>query len=116
MHTHMPALAIMALVGFGGQANAQARCPELTRLRGEAAEVFKQTRGVPTSERCEAYNRLSTAWRAVVQYANDNRESCDISVLSLNDFENYRSEAVKARDNVCAGRPARPFPPDIIQR
>ena len=30
--------------------------------------------------------------------------------------ERYHREAVQARDNACAGRPLRPFPPDIIQR
>jgi len=107
---------MIALVGFCSQANAQARCPELTRLRSEAADALKQTRGVPTSERCEAYNRLSMAWGAVAQYANDHRELCGISAVSLNEFEKYHHDAVTARDNVCAGRPARPFPPDIIQR
>jgi hypothetical protein len=116
MRTPMPVLAMIALVGFCGQASAQARCPELTRLRSEAAGALKQTRGlVPTLDRCEAYNRFSTAWGAIVQYANDNREACDISTLSLDDFEKYHREAVQARDNVCAGRPVRPFPPDIIR-
>jgi hypothetical protein len=41
---------------------------------------------------------------------------CDVSVRSLADFEKYYAEAVSARDNVCAGRPARPFPAEIIQR
>jgi hypothetical protein len=116
MRTHMPALAIIALVGFCSQANAQARCPELTRLRSEAAEALRQATGVPTSERCEAYNRLSMAWNAIAQYADSHREWCDISILSLNEFEKYHRDAVTARDNVCAGRPLRPFPPDIIQR
>ena len=116
MRTPMPVLAMIALVGFCGQASAQARCPELTRLRSEVAGALKQTRGlVPTLDRCEAYNRFSTAWGAIVQYANDNREACDISTLSLDDFEKYPREAVQARDNVCAGRPVRPFPPDIIR-
>ena len=117
MRTHMPALAMIALVGFCSQANAQARCPELTRLRSEVAGALKQTRGlVPTLDRCEAYNLFSTAWATIVQYANDNREACDISTFSLDEFEKYHLEAVQARDNVCAGRPVRPFPADIIQR
>jgi len=117
MRTLMPALAIIvALLGFCVQANAQALCPQLTRLRNEAQETLKQSRTVPASERCYMYNRLSRAWDAVVKYANDNRESCHISISSLNEFERYHSEAVKGRDNVCAGRPLRPYPPDIIQR
>jgi hypothetical protein len=118
MRTHALVVALMTLVGLGGQAHAQARCPELIRLRSEAAEALKQTRGglVPASGRCTAYNRLSIAWEAITEYAKDNREACDISTPSLDDFEKYHVEAIKARDNVCAGRPARPFPPDIIQR
>jgi len=114
MRKHMPALAMMALAGFCSQASAQARCPELSRLRGEAAEASKQL--IPASDRCGAYTRFSMAWGAIAQYANDHRELCDISIPSLSDFEKYHREAVTARDNVCAGRPARPYPPDVIQR
>jgi hypothetical protein len=64
---------------------------------------------------CEAFIRFSMAWGEMVQYANDHREACDISVHSLSDFEKYYREAVPARDNACAGRPIRPFPPEIIQ-
>jgi hypothetical protein len=117
MRTHLPALAMIALVGFCSQAKAEARCPELNRLRSEAAEVLKQKRGlIPTSDRCEAYNRFSVAWSAIVEYANDQRELCDISDLSLSEFEKSHREAIRMRDNACAGRPLRPFPPDIIQR
>jgi len=45
-----------------------------------------------------------------------NSGMCDISSLSLNGFEKEQREAVKMRDNACAGRPVRPFPADIIQR
>jgi hypothetical protein len=113
----MPALAMMALIGFCGQANAQAQCPELTRLRSEAVEASRpmgRTRAL-ISDSCEAYIRSSMAWGAMVQYANDHREMCGISFHSLSEFEKYHREAVRARDNVCAGRPVRPFPPDIIQ-
>jgi hypothetical protein len=117
MRMHMPALAAIALAGFCSQANAQAQCPELTRLRGEAAEAAKQRIGlVPISQRCEAYVRSSMVWGALAQYANDHRELCDISLVSLNEFEQRHREAVTARDNFCSGRPVRPFPPEIIQR
>jgi hypothetical protein len=99
------------------QANAQTQCPELTRLRSEAVEASKplgRARAL-ISHSCEAYIRSSMAWGAMVQYANDHREMCDISFHSLGEFEKYHREAVTARDNVCAGRPIRPFPPDIIQ-
>jgi hypothetical protein len=49
-------------------------------------------------------------------YANDHRETCDISNISLNDFEKQHREAVEARKNVCAGRSARPYPAEIIRR
>src|SRR5262249_17815670 len=75
------------------QVNAQAPCPELTRLRSEAQEALKQSMTVPASERCYMYVRLSVAWGAVAQYANDNRESCHISIPSLNEFEQYHREA-----------------------
>jgi hypothetical protein len=114
--SRVPALAIAALIGCCVQANAQAQCPELTLLRSEAQETLRQSRNVPAWERCHMYNRLSLVWGAVAQYASENRESCHVSVSSLSEFERYHREAVQGRDNVCAGRPLRPFPPDIIQR
>ena len=116
MRRRMPPLAIIALLGLLVQAHAQAPCPELTRLRSEAQEALKQSRTVPASERCYGYIRLSMAWGAVAQYANDNRESCHVSITSLNEFERYHREAVKDRDNVCAGRPLRPYRADVIER
>ena len=116
MQTHFLTLAMIALVGFCGPANAQALCQELTRLRSEASEAVQQMRGAPTSDRCAAYIRFSMAWGAIAQYANDHRELCDISIPLLSDFEKRYREAVSARENVCAGRPIRPFPPDINQR
>ena len=116
MRTLASALGMIALAGFCSQANASAQCPELTRLRSEAAQASKPTARALTSGRCEAYIRSSIAWAVMVQYANDHRESCDISVRSLSEYEKYHREAVSARDNVCAGRPVRPFPAEIIQR
>ena len=104
MRTRMPALTIIPLLGFCIQANAQALCPELIRLRSEAQEALKQSRTVPASERCYMYNRLSEAWAAAVRYSNDNRESCHISISSLNEFERYHSGSKRARQ--CLRRPA----------
>jgi len=59
---------------------------------------------------------LMRAWGAVAQYANDNREPCHISISSLNELERYHREAEHDRDNFCAGRPLRPYPPEIIRR
>jgi hypothetical protein len=118
MRMLVPTLAMTALIGFCSQAGAQAQCPELTRLRSEAVEASKPFgRGrALISNNCEAYIRSSMAWGEMVQYANDHREACDLSIHSLSDFEKYYREAVVARDNACAGRPIRPFPPEIIQR
>jgi hypothetical protein len=114
---HLPSLATIFFVGLASQANAEARCPELTQLRGDAAEALKQARTVPTTaQQCEAYKRFSLAWGGIVRYASEHRDSCAVSDRALNDFKRYQREAEKARENVCLGRPARPFPPDIIQR
>src|SRR5215471_14602022 len=110
MRTFWLALAIIAFGGFFNQANAQTQCPDLVRLRSEAAEAQRPIGLGLISSRCDALIRSSIAWRAVLQYAEDNRKMCDVSVGSLADFEKYYSDAVRARDNVCAGRPARPFP------
>jgi len=98
-----------APLGYCSQANAQERCPELTRLRSEAAEAIKPRTSVAPSDRCGAYNRFSMAWGAIAQYANDHRELCDISIVSLSEFEKRHREAEKARDNVCAGPPSSPI-------
>jgi hypothetical protein len=102
MLIRVPSFTIIVLLGFYIRANAQELCPELTRLRSETQEVLKQLMTAPASERCDMYNRLSLAWGAVAQYANDNLEPCHISVPSLNDFERYHRLTVRARDNVCA--------------
>ena len=110
------AFTMMAIVGLGVQVEARTPCQEYLRLRNAATEAWKQAMRAPSSERCEALNHASLAAEATLKYADDNRESCDISVPLLNQVEGYHREAVKARDNACAGRPLRPFPADIIQR
>jgi hypothetical protein len=104
---------LIALAGLSGPANAQAQCPELTRLRSEVAAASTGT-GVPTRNRCDAYIRLSIAWNDIAKYAGDNREACGISISAMNDIERHHREVVQARDNVCTGRRPRPFPPEII--
>ena len=112
----VPAFTMIAIVWLGVQAEAQTPCPELVRLRSAATEAWKEAMRVPSSERCGALYHASLAAEATLNYANDNRESCDISVPLLNQVEGYHREAVRARDNACAGRPLRPYPADIIQR
>jgi hypothetical protein len=110
------AFTMIAMVGLGVQAEAQTPCPELVRLRNAATEAWKEAMRTPPSERCGALYRASSAAEATLKYADNNREACDISVPLLNQVEGYHREAVRARDNACAGRPLRPFPADIIQR
>jgi hypothetical protein len=110
------AFTMIAIVGLGVQAEAQAPCPELVRLRNAASEAWKQAMRVRPSERCGALYHASLATEATLDYANNNHESCHISVRLLTQVEGYHREAVQARDNACAGRPLRPYPPDIIQR
>src|SRR5260370_38849285 len=105
----VPAFTMIAIVGLGVQAEAQPPCPELVRRRSAATEAWKQAMRVPPSERCGELYHASLAAEATLKYANNNRESCDISVPLLNQVEGYHREAVQARDNACAGRPLRPF-------
>ncbi len=109
------AFAVIAIVGFAVEAAAQAPCSELSRLRGAATEAWKHAMRVPRSERCGALYDASSAAAATLSFANDNQASCGIAASLLGDVERDHREAVKARDNVCAGRPLRPYPPDIIQ-
>jgi hypothetical protein len=112
----LSAFTMVALVGLAVEADAQTPCLELARLRSEAAEAWKQATRAPASERCGSYIRFSLATKAMVEYANNHLESCDISAQLLNQMEGSHRDAVKARDNVCAERPLRPYPADIIQR
>jgi hypothetical protein len=112
----LSAFTIIAIVGMGVQVEAQTPCPELVRLRNAATEAWKQAMRAPRSERCAALNHAASAAKATLEYAESNRQACDISVPLLNQVDGYQRQAVQARDNACAGRPLRPFPPDIIQR
>ena len=116
MRTLLPAVALIALLAASIAANAQAPCPELTRLRSEAQETLKKSMTVPQLERCHIYTQLSMAWDAVTQFANDHREVCQVSAPSLDAFERARRAAVKDRSNACAGRPLRPYGADVIQQ
>jgi hypothetical protein len=115
MRTLIPALAIMAVVGCCAEASAQSQCPELARLRSEATEASRpKVRSI--SNDCEGYIRSSWAWSALLHYAADHRQACDISDSTMSDFERFHRAEVTARNNMCAGRPVRPFPVDIIRR
>jgi hypothetical protein len=109
-------LTVIPIVSFGVQVAARAPCQEYLQLRNAATEAWKQAMRAQQSERCEALNYASLAADATLKYSSNNRESCDISVRLLDQVEGYRRETVRARDNVCAGRPLRPYSADIIQR
>ena len=111
----LPAFTMIALVWLGVQAQAQPPCPEVVRLRNTATEAWKEAMRASQPERCEALNHASLAAEATLNYANNNRESCNISARLLSDVEGYHRDAVQARDNVCAGRPMRPGPAEIIR-
>jgi hypothetical protein len=110
------AFTMIAIVALGVQAEAQTPCPEFLQLRNAANEAWKQAMRVPRSERCGALYHSSLAAEATLKYANNNHESCKISVRLLNQVEGYHREAEHARDNACAGRSLRPYPADIIPR
>ena len=112
----VPPFTMIAIVWLGVQAEAQTPCPELVRLRSAATEAWKEAMRVSPSERCGALYHASLAAEATLKYANNNRESRDVSVPLLNQVEGYHREAIQARDNACAGRPLRPYPADIIRR
>jgi hypothetical protein len=112
----VPAFAMIAIIGLGVQAEAKAPCQEYLRLRNAATEAWKQAMRAARSERCGALNHASSAAEATLKYADNNRESCDVSVQLLNQVEGYHRETIQARDNACAGRPLRPYPADIVPR
>lgn len=113
--TRVPVLTTIIIVCLGVQAEAQPPCPELIRLRNEATAAWKEAMRASPSERCEALAHASQAAETTFNYANNNRVSCNISLPLLNQVEGYHRQAVQARDNVCAGRPLRPYPADIIR-
>jgi hypothetical protein len=112
----MRALIVVAMIALGARVEAQTPCPELIQLRNAATEAWKQAMRVPRSERCGALLHAASATEATLKFADDNHASCGVSGALLNEVDRYHREAVQARDNVCAGRPLRPYPPDIIQR
>jgi hypothetical protein len=106
---------MIAMAWLGAQAQAQPPCPEVIQLRATASEAWKEAMTAPRPERCGALNHASLTAEATLTYANSNRESCNISARLLDDLEGYRRDTLQARDNVCAGRPMRPYPADIIR-
>ncbi len=117
MRTGLLAVTMIAgLIGFEVRADTRAPCAEVVQLRNSANAVWKRALSAPPAERCAALGEASQATEATLNYASDNRESCNISASLLSDVEGYHRQAVQARDNACAGRPLRPYPADIIRR
>jgi hypothetical protein len=114
MRTLLSVIAMLALIAFSVRASAQAQCPELERLRREAAEAAKDLTCSQTPDRCQTYIRFSVTWATTARYASEHRETCNISVSSLDQLEKRHREAVSARDDICAGH--LPFPPEINRR
>jgi hypothetical protein len=112
----VPAFTMMAILGLGMPVEAQTPCQEYLRLRNAAAQAWGQAMRAPPSQRCGAFHHASSAAEASLTYAADNRESCAISTPLLDRVERHHREAAQARNNACAERPLRPFPPDIIRR
>ena len=97
----------------GRSPGAVPRIPPTAQFGRRGLETGDESTAI---ERCGALYHASLAAAATLNYANNNRESCDISVPLLNQVEGYHREAVGARDNACAGRPLRPYGADIMQR
>jgi hypothetical protein len=101
----VPAFAMITIIGLGVEVEARTPCQEYLRLRNAATEAWKQAMRAPPSERCGALYHASLAAEATLKYADNNRESCDISVQLLNQVEGYHREAVQAREH-CKGHVA----------
>lgn len=107
------AIAALALCMSVEQANAQAECPQLSRLLREASMAGKGLIGLQTPDRCDDHNRFVIAWSAIVLYADVHRVSCNITDAILDQFEKRHRDAARTRDNVCAGRLL--SPPEIVR-
>ena len=110
------AVTALAFAGQTVQAAARAPCQQYVELRNAASHAWKEAMTTPRPDRCAALDRASMAADATLKYAEGNRGSCNISVQLLNQVAGQHRETLQARDNVCAGRPLRAYPADIIQR
>ena len=102
----MAALAVVAM-----QVPARAECPELDRLRNAFIKAWDVKEPA-----CDHYWRLFLAAKAWDEYARRNVESCSISGHLLFQIEREYRDVAETRDNVCAGRPKRPLPAEIMPR
>jgi hypothetical protein len=110
MRVHSLAIESLTVAALSGEAEAQAVCSELARLRGQAAAAASDMNGIAT---CEDFIRFAMAWGGIVRHANEHRVSCQISDGAPIEIAGRHREALKMRDAVCTGRPLRPFPPEV---
>lgn len=105
-------LVAVILAGHATYALAHDRCPELTRLHGEANEALNTATALAVSDRCEAYTRFTVAWGNIASYARDHRALCGITANALDEINKRRADAAELTRRSCMGR--RPsFPPEI---
>jgi hypothetical protein len=105
----------LALAGLVARADAGAQCPELERLHGAFSAARDRApipKGPGNSESCGYDYRVFLAAKAWIEYAHQNAESCGISGELVQMEREYRDVA-RTRDNICSGRPARPFPVEV---
>jgi hypothetical protein len=88
----LAAFAMVAMLGVGVRVEARTPCQEYLRLRNAAAQAWGQAMRARPSERCGAFYHASLALEATLKYADNNRESCDISAEQLNQLEGYRRQ------------------------
>lgn len=105
-------LAAIMLAGLTTYTFAHDRCPELTRLHGEANEALKKATGMAASDRCEAHTRFTMAWGEVASYAKDHRALCGITADALDEINKRRADAAELTSSSCMGRRP-PFPAEI---
>jgi hypothetical protein len=100
-------MAAFTMIGraWGGQAEARPSCQEYLQLRNVTTEAWKEAMRASPSERCGALYQASSAAELTLKCADNNRESCDISVQLLNQLDGY---------TVTRSRLATMFVPDVL--
>ena len=87
--TAVRVLVMAAMIGFIAPAEALADCPELEQLQSAYVEAQRYALRYipwpppPTNEACDAYQRLSEAIKAWVDYARQTGELCRFSAATV---------------------------------
>jgi hypothetical protein len=106
----------IAAAGFAVPAQAGVPCDAYVHLRNAATAAWNEAMRAPPYRRCGPLNHASAAAATTLRYAGANRASCDISSALLGEVQDNADRTARARDNVCAGRPMRGYPAEIIRR